>query len=663
MRVGAAAFLAKACAALLACAAPSAPLEENGVVFQGAEAFSRGELLDVVRNDLERYRADPRPSPLDDAAFRLIHHYQIAGYATVSVQFDVEDGRVVFRIREGPRYALGRVRFRGNDAFSDDELRAALPTPLLGGALPYTGATVEMLVAEVRAAYLERGHLDVFVDDPKLEVDPQEHRVDVTVRIREGPRYRFAGFVGVESHPELAEVLRKPAGEYYAASLPGRAEAAAADFFRERGHPFVRVGAEAKVDRGTASAAVALRIEPGPSARVAGVRIVGAERVREGFVRARADLEVGEPFRASDLREAEERLMRTGLFRTVHVSPGAFQEGTGDLVVDVALEEAPAGEAAFLAGYASLDGPRVGVEGSYRNLLGGSEFVRLAGTVSLLGFRGEAEAGVSYLLGTDLRPGVSAYYEDREFPSFEAISYGGAVSLSYPLLAELQATGGARYARIRTVEVDPKLPPEELLDFNYVAMFLQLTWDRRDHRVLPTRGFLLSGLGELSDKSFGSDVQFLRGSGRAVVLVPLPWDLVWATSLQGGVIAPIDGTDQIPIALRYFAGGTSTVRGFRADTLGPQADGEPLGGEAFLALQTELRFPIWRELHGAIFTDRGGVWFKRGEIDLDDTRYSVGAGLRYYTPAGAFVVDAAWNPHPEEDERPVEVHASIGFPF
>lgn len=663
MRISAAGL---ACAALLGCSGVPGPFGTDGtedVVFEGAEAFSRGELLEVIRNDLERYRADPRPSALDDAAFRLIHHYQIAGYATVSVQFDTEGGRVVFRIREGPRYTLGRVRFRGNEAFTDDELRAALPRPLLGGALPYTGAAVEMLAAEVRAAYLERGHLDVVVQDPRLEIDPGEHRVDVTVRIREGPRYRFSGFEGVEAYPELARALGERAGEHYAASLPARAEAAAAEFFRERGHPFVRVAAEAKPDRAAARAAVAVHVEPGPAARVTGVRVEGAERVREGFVRARADLEVGGPFRASDLREAEERLLRTGLFRTVHVSPGAFRQETGELVVDVALEEAPAGEAAFLAGYGSLDGPRVGVEGSYRNLFGGSEFVRLAGTVSLLGFRGDAEAGVSYFLGTELRPGLSAYYEDREFPSFEAFSYGGAASLSYPLLPDLQATGGARYARIRTVEVDAELPPEDLLDFNYVAMFLQLTWDRRDHRVLPTRGFLLSGLGELSDKSFGSDVQFLRGSGRGVVLVPLPWDLVLAASLQGGVIVPIDETELIPIALRYFAGGTSTVRGFRADTLGPKADGEPLGGEVYLALQTELRFPIWRELHGAVFTDRGGVWFEHDEIDLRETRYSVGAGLRYYTPAGAFVVDVAWNPAPEEDERPVEVHVSIGFPF
>lgn len=660
MRVSAAAL---AGAALLGCTGVPSPYGAEDIVFEGVEAFSHGELFEVILPDVERYRADPRPAVLDDAAFRLIHRYRIEGYADVAVQFGVEEGRVVFRVREGPRYVLGRVRFRGNEAFSDEELRAVLPRPLLGGALPYTDAAVEMLVAEVRAAYLERGHLEVVVEDPQLEIDPEEHRVDVTVRIREGPRYRFAGFEGVGAYPELARALGELAGEHYAASLPGRAEAAAAEFFRERGHPFVRAAAEAKPDRAAARAAVAVRVEPGPAARVAGVRVEGAERVREGFVRARADLKVGGPFRASDLREAEERLLRTGLFRTAHVSPGAFQEGTGDLAVDVVLEEAPAGEAAFLVGYGSLEGPRVGVEGSYRNLFGGSEFVRLAGTVSLLGFRGDAEAGVSYFLGTDLRPGLSAYYEDREFPSFEAVSYGGAASLSYPLGADVQAAGGVRYARIRTVDVEAELPPEDLLDFNYLATFLQLRWDRRDHRVLPARGFLLSGLGELSDKSFGSDVQFLRGSGRGVVFVPLPWDLVWATSLQGGVIVPIDETELIPIALRYFAGGTTTVRGFRADTLGPKVGGEPLGGEVYLALQTELRFPLWRELHGAVFTDRGGVWFEHDEIDLGETRYSVGAGLRYYTPAGAFVVDVAWNPDPEEDERPVEVHVSIGFPF
>jgi outer membrane translocation and assembly module TamA len=80
-------------------------------------------------------------------------------------------------------------------------------------------------------------------------------------------------------------------------------------------------------------------------------------------------------------------------------------------------------------------------------------------------------------------------------------------------------------------------------------------------------------------------------------------------------------------------------------------------------VQVELRFPIWGELHGAAFTDRGGVWLDPDDADIDDTRWSVGTGLRYYTPAGALSADLAWNVDNEEDEEDLVFHFSIGFPF
>jgi outer membrane translocation and assembly module TamA len=138
---------------------------------------------------------------------------------------------------------------------------------------------------------------------------------------------------------------------------------------------------------------------------------------------------------------------------------------------------------------------------------------------------------------------------------------------------------------------------------------------------------------------------------------------VAAVSLQGGVIAPLGATDVIPVSLRYFAGGTNTVRGFEFASLGPQANGKAIGGETFLALQTELRYPIWGDLHGAVFSDRGGVWEDYTRVNLSECRYSVGSGLRYHTPAGAIVVDGAWNPARRAGERGWGFHFSIGFPF
>jgi len=174
---------------------------------------------------------------------------------------------------------------------------------------------------------------------------------------------------------------------------------------------------------------------------------------------------------------------------------------------------------------------------------------------------------------------------------------------------------------------------------------------------------LLAGEVSWSPSYLFSDVEFWSASGRFSYYFPFPAGIVFATSFQGGVIAPIGDTDDIPIALREFCGGTNTVRGYKFEAIGPKINGDPTGGQVFLALQTELRVPIVGDLQGAVFFDEGGVWVDRVRVNLNDLRYAVGLGIRFVTPAGALSADFGWNPHPRQAEYPLEFHLSVGFPF
>ena len=65
------------------------------------------------------------------------------------------------------------------------------------------------------------------------------------------------------------------------------------------------------------------------------------------------------------------------------------------------------------------------------------------------------------------------------------------------------------------------------------------------------------------------------------------------------------------------------------------AEGDSLGGQAVAVLNQELRFPIWKRLHGGVFWDAGNVWLTSGQLALGDLRQSVGAGLRVHVPVRA----------------------------
>lgn len=568
---------------------------------------------------------------------------------------------VVFRIEEGPRILLGDVDFKGASVFDSDELSQLVPGRLLGDAPPYAPRLVLQIEEGILASYRERGFIDVQV---KREAKPSgEDRMNLTFTIDEGKPYVVTEIRNLPTEAGLQEKTALILGRPYSTGTVESIEATIVDYYRDHGHPFATARVRPIADRDTGTVVMEADVRPGPDVHIGETNISGTVWTRASFIRHRVDLAPGQEYRASDLRRAEERLVATNIFKRARVSPGPFQEETGTVPLEVEVEERETGEASVRGGYGSYEGLRVGADLLAVNIWGGAESLRVGGNFSKVGYRGESELGVPYLFGSELRLGVSGYYENREYPSFDALSKGAVLAFSYPWSTRLATTVGIRHANIVTSNIDPGVPPGDLLDFNYTALFFSPTLDLRDNALVPTQGILLTGEVAYSPSTALSDIQFWSASGRLSYFFPFPAGIVFATSFQGGVIGPFGSTDEIPIALRYFAGGTNTVRGYKFESIGPRVNDDPTGGQVFLALQSEVRFPIWGALQGAVFSDQGGVWFDRLQVHLPDIRYSVGIGLRFVTPAGALVADLGWNPNPRGDEYPTEFHLSVGFPF
>jgi outer membrane protein insertion porin family len=642
-----------------AAALPQDPAPE--AEFEGRAAFSAAELRKVVAGDLDRYGKEPRPAVLDDAVFRLAQHYRARGYAFAEVEAQVRGDKIVFLLKEGPLIRLGRLHFRGNAAISGQDLKEMLERVASGRNLPYSKKLLALQAEAILASYGARGYIEASVAEPELHYVEADREVHVTYRITEGRPFTLVAIERIP--PGLEEKLRDLVDRPYDPARPAEIEAAILDHFRERGHPYPVAVATPDINRETGQVKIKLDVREGPAGKIGALAIQGNDRTRAGLIEGRVRLERGSPYRASAVREAEYRLMVTGLFRQARITPGVFQDENQEVPLQVFVEEALPGEVSVRAGTGTLDGWRFGAEAAYHNLFGGGETARLGGTVSRTGERGDLELGFPWFLGSDFRPGLSLYAEQQELPSFDVTGYGVAPSVLYPFTDKHTMTAGTRYAVIRTDKVDPGVPPGDLLDFEYQALFLATSLDFRDSVLLPTRGFRVTGSVEWAPGLFASDIEFFKLSGRGDYYLPLPWDLNFALSVQGGIIRPVAGTDEIPISLRYFVGGTNSVRGFKYGTIGESVAGDPTGGEAFVSMQMEIRFRIWREVHGAVFTDRGGAWLDPEDVELDDTRWSVGTGVRYYTAAGALAADVAWNPAREEDEDAVVFHFSIGFPF
>jgi outer membrane protein insertion porin family len=636
---------------------------EEKVTFRGAEAIKESELRELIVNDLRRYEADPRSPALDDAAYRIEYAYRLQGFDRVQVRWLLDRAKIVFEIEEGPQIRLGHVYFDGATVFDTEELRQLVPGRFLGEPPPYSLRLVLQIEEGMIAAYRDRGYVDVLVTR-RVSPEPEKNgRVSVWFAIDEGKPYVVSEIRGVPSEYGLELKTAEFLGRPYAPGANEALEATIVDYYRDHGHPFATARVKPLVDRDSGTVILETEVRAGPSVRLGEHVVKGAVWSRTAFIENRVDIAPKQEYHVSDLRRAEERLVATNVFKRVRVSPGPFQEETGTVPLEIEVEERESGEASLRGGYGSFEGFRIGADLTGVNIWGGAESLRVGGTVSKVGYRGDADLGVPYLFGTELRMGINGYYESKEYPSYDARARGGVLSYSYPISQALTATVGLRHANILTSNVDPAVPPGDRLDFNYTAVSLTPILDLRDNPIVPTQGILLTSEVSYAPSKWLSNVEFWKASGRFSFFLPFPEGIVFATSFQGGVISPIGGTDEIPIALREFAGGTNSVRGFKFEGIGPKVNGNPTGGEVSLSFQSEVRFPIYGNLQGAFFSDQGGVWFDRTRVNLSEMRYSVGGGLRFITPAGAIVADLGWNPHVKQGEYPVEFHLSVGFPF
>ena len=113
-----------------------------------------------------------------------------------------------------------------------------------------------------------------------------------------------------------------------------------------------------------------------------------------------------------------------------------------------------------------------------------------------------------------------------------------------------------------------------------------------------------------------------------------------AGATRFGALTNLTGDNQQTYDIRFRTGGDREVRGYAEQSLHPpEIPGEPIGGQALLVLNGEVRFPIAGWLKGATFVDAGNAFTDLGAVSLHGLKVGIGLGFRLDTPYALFRVD------------------------
>jgi outer membrane protein assembly complex protein YaeT len=619
------------------------------------------------------------------------HRLQAEGHYGASVEPHVtatEDSvKVALHVARGPKGTAIQIEFDGNEALADEVLAAALPER---GSLEFFEALdprSERISSSIRLAYARVGYLRARVLAPRTSFDAGTGRLDVRIPVRERSPATVAAIQlpeEVEDAGAQAPTLRLAEGQPFDITAYVADRDAIVAWYRAEG--WIEARARSVIEPRGDSVSVKYLVEAGPRPRVGSVRVVDSGGTSSTLIRRSLKLREGDLLKPATIAESRERLSDTGIYRSVDVrsEPRPAEPDVRDVVVglvprpDVQLEYGlrytTSGQTSSPEGAPTApsdDNIQGAAAIEFNNLLGYGLKTRGYTFVTKSRTTWGVTLDSATLVGWRIRTQLFVFDDDADdnflLPGIESRQRGVTAQQSRVLWRDrrsrrwhdrLKLQWGYTFKHIEYFGTDPG----EVLLTGYRGFFsVALIGDERDSFTDPTRGVFWTLSSEIARTGLGSDVSYERLYGQVFAFVPLG-PLVWAQALRVGTVP---GEDPLfLIENRFRAGGSTTVRGFPQNFLGPTTpDGGSLGGQAVAIVNQELRFPIFRDLKGGIFWDAGNVWAFSRELSFKDLRQSVGVGLRYMFPFGPVRLEYAWVLDRQEGESKGRLVFGLGHAF
>jgi outer membrane protein insertion porin family len=445
------------------------------------------------------------------------------------------------------------------------------------------------------------------------------------------------------------------------------------------------------------------------------VFFTGYDHTRPSVIRRDVKVKPNAPLREGEVVESQQKLYNLGIFNRVTIEPQNTNGTDPEKDIVVLVEEAKRYTIAYGGGFevqrlASTTNPTGGefqaaprgiFEISKENLTGRADSLSLKIRGSTIQGRALLAYSEPDTFGSQkLSLQLNTYVEKtQDINTFSQLRYEGNIQLTEKLTP--RSTLLYRYVFRKVVVSHLNIPSDEVPLFNQPTLVSEfnITYfrDTRDNPADATKGTFSSADISVAGTALGSSASFMRFFFQNSAYTPIKRNWNYARSIRIGILQPYASTvsltfpaptteplpQVIPLPERLFSGGGSNLRGFALNQAGPRDSitGFPVGGQALLVINQELRFPLKLPfvpsgLGGAFFYDGGNAYSRLSRMtfrwappvpvfepaypgeapgrfnpthcvynctnELNYFSHTVGFGLRYATPVGPIRVDLGY---------------------
>jgi translocation and assembly module TamA len=522
---------------------------------------------------------------------------------------------------------------------------------------------------------------------------PKDSTAQVAVSFTMGTLYHLRRIdidVDGEAPLDARETLGLKSGQPAVASAVLAGGARLLSALQEQGYAFAQVDAPIAYEAADAPVLdLSFHVIAGRKVNVGEIHIQGLKRVHELLVRRRLLLHSGELYKPSAIEAARRDLLALNVFAQVSVQIGTKAEESGGVPITFKIVERLRHAISLSAAFSSDLGGSGGATWTDRNVFGNAEQLTFAASVINLGGSDTTGTGydtsVKYLIPEFLHRDQSLQFAitatKQQLQAYDQTAKTTSVTLNRKLSTIWSVSAGLSTTDERIIQdtsvtantAGQIVPVPQTFNYTLVALPLSLNYDSTNLPSPledPRHGFRGSlsvtptlAIGHPNATFLITQIKVSTYFDLNNLLPIAPGRSVLAARALAGIAAGA-GELSLPPDQRFYAGGTSTIRGYGYQLVGPvfpQTD-IPVGGTAITAGGLEFRQRFYSSWGAVAFVDAGQVSASLKPLH-SDVRVGAGAGARYYTPIGPIRFDIAVPVGRRPGEDSFEVYIGLGQAF
>jgi len=635
-----------------------ASIEVNGV-----KDFPKDQLKDNMKYaGLAEARIFDKGA-LDKATQELKRQYVARGKYGVSVAATVtelERNRVgiVFNVAEGEVSKIKQINLVGNQAYQEDELldMMKLSTPdwmsWFSKNDQYSKQKLSADMEAMRSFYMDNGYLEFNIDSTQVSITPDKKDIYITINITEGAKYTVSK-VGVSGNTliakeEIEKLIQVKVGDTFSRKALTETSKKVGERLGQDGYAFANVNAIPEIDKGKHQVAFSFVVDPGQRVYVRRINIAGNDKTRDEVIRREFRQVEGAWFDVEKIKKSKQRVDKLDYFSEVNVETPPVQGATDQMDVNVSIKEKSTGNISVGAGFSQGEGMTLTAGVTQANLFGSGNHISTQINTSKVNQVYSLSYTNPYFTDDGVSRGFDVYKRDTNSSStavsqYSSKTFGGGVRFGVPIAEDESISYGLAFESTE-LGVDPLTASARLTQ--YVNTFGAsnrnllgtIGWgkDSRDSAIYTTEGTVQRAFAEVALPVF--DMRYYKLNYQHQWFYPVNSDVTLLLNGEAGAGGGYGGKP-MPFFKNFYAGGTGSVRGYDANSLGPRdLNDQVLGGTKRVVGNAELLLPVpgikEKSVRLSGFFDAGAV---TGPGDLPGSaglRYSTGAAITWISPMG-----------------------------